>query len=116
MMGSGNERRSPREHSMRLVRASIWALVFLAAACTKSKEGRPNAVVAKVGSHQVTKAYFEDRLEKMDRSLLPDTLDLAGKRKFLEFIINKEVLALKAEELGYAEDPEVKAQFAVLEE
>jgi len=101
---------------MRRVRASIWALVFLAAACSKSKEGRQDAVVAKVGSHQVTKAYYEDRLEKMDRSLLPDTLDLAGKRKFLEFIINKEVLALKAEELGYAEDPEVKAQFAILEE
>ena len=101
---------------MRLDRASIVALVFLAVACSKSKEGRQDAVVARVGSHTVTKAYYEDRLEKMERSLLPDTLDLAGKRKFLEFIINKEVLALKAEELGYAEDPEVKVQFAVLEE
>ena len=103
---------------MRLVRVSIWVMVVLAVACTsKSKGGRAKEpAVATVGTRTITQAYYEDRLEKMDRSLLPDTLDLAGRRKFLEFIVNKEVLALKAEELGYADDPEVKAQLALLEE
>ncbi len=103
---------------MRLERASILGLTVLAMACTpKSKGGqKDDPVIVTVGSHTVTKAYFEDRLEKMDRSLLPDTLDLAGKHKFLDFIINKEVMALKAEELGYDEDKEVKATLTMLEE
>jgi peptidyl-prolyl cis-trans isomerase C len=66
-----------------------------------------NEVVARVAGRPITRSYFEQRLAKMDRRYLPDTLDLAGKRKFLDFIVNKELMALKAEELKYGEDPRV---------
>src|SRR5262249_45414395 len=61
----------------------------------------------RVGDRRITKGYFEQRLAKMERRFLPDTLDLAGKKRFLEFIVNKELMAMKAEELKYAEDPRV---------
>lgn len=103
---------------MRLDRASILGLTVLAVACSPKGKGgqKDDPVIVTVGSHNVTQSYYEDRLEKMDRALLPDTLDLAGKRKFLDFIINKEVMALKAEDLGYAEDKDVKATLTMLEE
>jgi parvulin-like peptidyl-prolyl isomerase len=41
---------------------------------------------------------------------------MAGKRKFLEFIINKELMALKAEELGIAEDPKIVNVLTMLQD
>jgi peptidyl-prolyl cis-trans isomerase C len=95
----------------------VLALLILAAACQKrgGKSADDGAVVARVGDRTVTRAYFEDRLQKMDRKYLPDTLDLAGKKKFLQLIINKEVLALKAEELGYDKTPEVQQSLQLME-
>jgi parvulin-like peptidyl-prolyl isomerase len=93
-------------------------LLILAAACQKrggKGAGDDGAVVARVGNRTVTRAYFEDRLQKMDRKYLPDTLDVAGKKRFLQLIINKEVLALKAEELGYDKSPEIQQSLELLE-
>jgi hypothetical protein len=96
-----------------------WRALVLAAcavpffgACNKGKgpsagSSDKSEVVARVGGNPITRSYYEQRLEKMDRRFLPDTLDLAGKRKFLDFIINKEVMALKAEELQYGKDPRI---------
>jgi len=86
---------------------------FLVGACgggsdssgTSSKDDGP--AVAQVGERSITKGYYETRLQKMDRTFLPDTLDMAGKRKFLDFIINKELMALKAEEMGLADEPDI---------
>lgn len=97
------------------------ALVFVACAalfaagCLKgegpasgSSSGK-TAVVARVGGRPITASYYEQRLAKMERRFLPDTLDMAGRRKFLEFIVNKELMALKAEELKYDQDPRVQS-------
>jgi parvulin-like peptidyl-prolyl isomerase len=73
-------------------------------------------LVASVGGRPVTKAYYETRLERMDREFLPDTLDLAGKREFLDFIINKELMALKAEEMGVDEDPQLVKTLKMIED
>lgn len=80
-------------------------------ACSKGGGG---GVVAKVDNRQITLSYYQDRLEKMDRKFLPDTLDLKGKRKFLDFIINKELMAKKAEELKYGEDPQLKSNMKLI--
>jgi peptidyl-prolyl cis-trans isomerase C len=82
---------------------------LVAGACKNSggSAGGDDEVLARVGKHEITRSYFEDRIVKMDRRFLPDTLDLAGKRKFLDFIINKEIMATKAEELKYGDDPRV---------
>ncbi len=73
-------------------------------------------IVATVGPRIVTRSYYEDRLRLMDRVFVPDTLDLAGKRRFLDLLIDKDVMALKAAQLGYADAPDVKAAVAKLEE
>ena len=78
--------------------------------------GAKNAVVATVGGRPVTVGYYEQRLAKMERKFLPDTLDMAGKRKFLDFIVNKELMVLRAEELKYGDDPMVTGNLKILEE
>ena len=90
----------------------VACAALLAGACNKGQgpsaaKGTKSATVARINGQPVTQRYFEQRLEKMDRRFLPDTLDMAGKRKFLDFIINKELMAQKAEELKYGEDPRV---------
>ncbi len=107
---------------MKIQRASVLVLglTLFAAACNDDSADSPGAaggpIVARVGDREVTLSYYEDRLEKMERKFLPDTLDLAGKREFLKFIVNKELMALKAEALGYAEDELVVSGLAALEE
>ena len=90
----------------------VACAALLAGACNKGQgpsaaKGTKSATVARINGQPVTQSYFEQRLEKMDRRFLPDTLDMAGRRKFLDFIINKELMAQKAEELKYGEDPRV---------
>ncbi|UCE03203.1 MAG: peptidyl-prolyl cis-trans isomerase [Candidatus Latescibacterota bacterium] len=108
---------------MRLPRRARWilALALLAGACNqKAEEAQAPPpedipVVARVGGRDVTLSYYEERLEKMERKFLPDTLDMAGRHEFLGFIINKELMALKAEDLGYADDEQVKLADSLLE-
>ena len=90
----------------------VACAALLAGACNKGKgpsaaKGTQGPAVAHINGQPITQSYFEQRLEKMDRRFLPDTLDMAGRRKFLDFIINKELMAQKAEELKYGEDPRV---------
>ena len=93
-----------------------------AGACKKGNGPAPagdsglSTVVARVGGRPITQAYFEQRLAKMERRFLPDTLDLAGRRKFLDFIVNKELMALKAEELQLGNDPRVSGNMKLYED
>jgi parvulin-like peptidyl-prolyl isomerase len=108
---------------MRLPRRARWtlALALLAGACNQKAEEaqapppEESPVVARVGGRAVTLSYYEERLEKMERRFLPDTLDMAGRREFLGFIINKELMALKAEDLGFADNEQVRMADSVLE-
>ena len=101
---------------------SILVTVLLLSGCGGGSEtSQPSAqedgpLVATVGERPVSKAYYEARLERMDREFLPDTLDMAGKRTFLDFIINKELMAQKAEELGLAEDPRIVSTLQTLQD
>lgn len=90
----------------------VACAALVAGACNKGQgpsaaKGSQSAAVVHINGRPVTLSYYEQRLEKMDRRFLPDTLDMAGRRKFLEFIVNKELMAQKAEELKYGEDPRV---------
>ena len=71
--------------------------------------------LATVGAREVTADYYQDRLAKLTEIDLPvdedgvimDTTSMAAKLAFLNVIINKELMVLKAEELGYDKQDEV---------
>ncbi|MBU1674436.1 peptidyl-prolyl cis-trans isomerase [bacterium] len=66
-------------------------------------------ILATVGDREVTAEYYQDRLARLTQAELPvdedgitmDTTSLASKLAFLNVIINKELMVLKAKELGY---------------
>ncbi len=72
-------------------------------------------ILATIGEKEITGHYYEERLTLLKSEELPrDTygrpLDMSampGKEKFLETLINKEVMALTAVALGYANDPQI---------
>jgi len=94
-----------------------WLLVSLAIALplTGCGGGGKDPVLAEVGDHEITASYYEDKLGKLKQSELPrdendlpvDTSTLAGKKAFLEVIINKELMHLKAIELGYSKEDQI---------
>jgi parvulin-like peptidyl-prolyl isomerase len=86
--------------------------------------GSKDKVLAKVGDREITTAYYEERLSKLKQNELPrgednlpvDTSTLAGKKAFLDVIINKELMALRAIEMGYDSEEQITgAQKAMME-
>ncbi|MFO7655321.1 MAG: peptidyl-prolyl cis-trans isomerase [Candidatus Krumholzibacteriia bacterium] len=81
-------------------------------------------VLAVVGGNEITAGYYKDRLAKMEEHELPrdesgQPLDMAsheGKQAFLEVLINKELMQLKAVDLGYDQEPHVQSALAQLRE
>jgi peptidyl-prolyl cis-trans isomerase C len=69
-----------------------------------SSEPAEDAIVAKVGPREIPLATFEKAWATVDPKYLPGHEDLAGRTEFLETIINKEILGLKADQLGYDKD------------
>ena len=47
---------------------------------------------------------YERAWATVDPQFLPATTDLAGRKEFLDIMVNKEVMAIKADELGYDKD------------
>ncbi len=71
-------------------------------------------VLATVGEGEITAFYYEDRLAKLAQNELPveegqymDMSTEAGKRAFLDVLINKELMVQKAYQLGYDQDVQV---------
>lgn len=106
---------------MKIHRARLLLVgcALLATACKNESADSPGVaegpIVARVGDREVTVAYYEERLEKMERRFLPDTLDMAGRKEFLNFIINKELMALKAESIGLGESENIRASLETME-
>jgi len=73
-------------------------------------------VLATVGDRDVSREYYMDRLSKLTEPELPtdpdgnmlDPASLDSKQVFLNVIINKELMVLKAIELGYDTDSELE--------
>jgi len=74
-----------------------------------------DTVLATVGDRDVTVSYYEERLGKLEVNELPrdqdgvpvDTGTLEGKKAFLDVIINKELMAAKAVQLGYDKEEQI---------
>lgn len=77
--------------------------VAVLAGCGR-KQSTEDLLVAKVADRPVSMALYEKAWSTVDAKYLPKTDDLEGRKEFLNTIINKEVLTLKADELGYDKD------------
>ncbi len=109
-----------RPRSTFFLRLALLAIVSLAllslAGCGGGDEKAENKIIlATIGEKEITGSYYEDRLSLLKEEELPRdtsgrTLDMSampGKEKFLETLINKEVMALTANTLGYGNDPQI---------
>jgi parvulin-like peptidyl-prolyl isomerase len=86
----------------------IWlGLVALAVITTTGCSKREELKVAEFKDQSITVADFEYAYEKVDPAYLPQATGLEGKKEFLNTMLNKYVMAYKADELGYDKDPSV---------
>lgn len=85
------------------IAAGLLAVVFLFS-CSKNKD---EMVVAKINDRVITLQRFENSYKNVDVKFLPQKGGFEGRKEFLETMINKEVMAAKADELGYDKDPVV---------
>ncbi|MBP2680353.1 MAG: PpiC-type peptidyl-prolyl cis-trans isomerase [Candidatus Krumholzibacteriota bacterium] len=76
--------------------------LLLAASCSKNRDDLP---VAKVGDRTITLSVFEKTYFAVDPKFLPEDTGVEGLKEFLNTMINKDVMAIKADELGYEKDP-----------
>ena len=91
----------------------LCGLAFLAG-CGGSG-GDDDTVLAIVGDREITASYYEKKLAKMAGDDLPrddagqpvDTATLAGKKAFLDILVNKDLCYLKGTKLGYLKDPQI---------
>ena len=94
-----------------LTGAALLLLLTGLASLSGCGGGDETVVLARVGDREITADYYQDRLARLAEVDLPrneagETVDpetLAGKRAFLDVIINKDVMVLKADDLGYDE-------------
>jgi peptidyl-prolyl cis-trans isomerase C len=92
---------------------SLLGLSALLAGCGGG--AKDDLVIAKVGDREITKGYYEDKLAKYEQNELPrdpagrpiDTSTPEGKEEFLEIIISKELMALKAQDMGYGKEEHI---------
>ncbi len=93
---------------------ALSGLLLLAGGCGKTPPEKN--VIATVGDKQITQAYYETRLRRLKPEDLPrdpatgqpvDTATLAAKQSFLDVIVNKDLMYLKAKELGLASDDQI---------
>jgi len=88
---------------MRISRILLIALtlpVMLLAACSAGEK----SPVASVNDRKISMKDYERAWATVDPQFLPTTTDLEGRKQFLDIMVNKEVMAIKADELGYDKD------------
>lgn len=97
--------------------AVLVATILAGAGCGGKDKGlSPDTVLAKVGDKEITASYYEMKLGRLNPVDLPrddegnylDTAEMAGKRRFLDTIINKDVMVTIAEQLGFGADPQIE--------
>ena len=121
-------RRAHTGRSTLVLVASFLMLGGLAvlAGCGGDKDAgteKEGVVIATVGDHEITDVYYRERLAKLKPGELPrnedgtfkDMATLDGKLAFLDVIISKELLYLKALDLGYdkREKPRMAYDYAL---
>lgn len=88
-------------------RALILGLLLPAAIVLNSCAKREDATLAQFKDRKITVGEFEDAYAKVSPEFLPAAKGVDGLKEFLTTMLNKEVMAYKADELGYDKDPTV---------
>ncbi len=81
----------------------LAALAIAVTGCSKREELK----VAEFKDQVITVADFEEAYKRVDPAYLPKQAGFDGKKEFLDTMLNKYVMAYKADELGYDKDPSV---------
>jgi parvulin-like peptidyl-prolyl isomerase len=92
---------------MKLSRAILASLVIVLAVSALSCSKREDAVLAEFKDRSITVGKFENAYPKVDPKFLPKTSGIEGYKEFVTTMLNKEVMAYKADELGYDKDQAV---------
>ena len=88
---------------MRISKILVMVLTLPAmflAACSASED----SPVASVNDRNISMKDYERAWATVDPQFLPATTDLDGRKEFLDIMVNKEVMAIKSDELGYDKD------------
>ncbi len=102
--------------TLAMILLSISAMVVLLAVLAGCGGGQEkDAVLATVGKTEIKASYYEDRLARLEENELPRTeggtvMDMSlpeGKAKFLETMINKEIMVQTATNMGFENDPSI---------
>ena len=110
-----NSVRSFRSVPVRILVALAAMVILLAALVGCGGGGEKDTVLATVGKEEIKASYYEDRLVRLEENELPrseegDPLDMSlqeGKEKFLEILINKEIMVQTAKNMGLGNDPNI---------
>lgn len=92
---------------MRVVR--LLGICLIAAVAVAGCSKREDIKLAQIKDRTITVGDFEDAYAKIDAEFLPKATGEDGKKEFLTNLVNKDVMAEKADELGYDKDPGVAA-------
>jgi len=115
MKTTRSARRTGRDLIVPLFLLAALAVFALTAGCGGGSS--EDDVVAMIGDRTVSVGDYEAMLSKLDISELPfdesglpiDTATLEGKKAFLGIIVHKELMALKAQDLGFDADENISS-------
>jgi len=108
---------SARPGAWRSVALLGLGLLVSIGGCSGKSGDADDLVLARVGDEEIRADYYKTKLAKFKPDELPrgedgepmDTATMEGKQAFLAALINKELMQLKAHDLGYAEDSSVRS-------
>jgi len=92
---------------MKFSRAVLAGLLLVMAVSLVSCTSREDVVLAEFGDESITVAQFEKAYRTVKPIYLPKASGVEGYKEFLNTMLNKEIMAYKADLLGYDRDPSV---------
>ena len=91
---------------MKFARLSLGLVAVMSIALTGCSK-REDLKLAEVKDRVITIHDYEDAYARVKPEFLPKKEGDEGKREFLDTMINRDVMAVKADELGYDKDPSI---------
>ena len=92
---------------MKFSRAALAGLLLVMAVSLVSCTSREDVVLAEFRDESITVAEFEKAYRTVQPRFLPKATGVEGYKEFLNTMLNKEIMAYKADELGYDRDPSI---------